>query len=275
MLIKLLLKLISTSRNVPFLINYLAQLHKFNLQLHVYRNMGIHIASDELSGEIKLLEFFKRKWKGDQNRIIFDVGANIGQYSKWLIDFFPEAEIHAFEPSHTTFGQLENNLRNENVRLNQCGLGKVIDTLTLYNSAEKEHSQHGTIYKEVLSELLDKGELVEEVIRIETIDHYCEEHQISQIDFLKIDTEGHELDVLNGAQKMLSAGKIKHIQFEFNEMNIISRVFLKDFYELLKGYHFYRLHTDQLIKLGRYNSSYEIFQFQNILASKEDNLEFI
>ncbi|MEQ9219066.1 MAG: FkbM family methyltransferase [Cyclobacteriaceae bacterium] len=275
MLIKWLLKLISNKKNAPFLINYLSRIYQINLLLHTYRGMGIHVASDELSGEIKLLQLFKVLWREQKNLVLFDVGANIGQYSKWLVDFFPEAEIHAFEPSHSTFAQLEYNLRNENVRLNQCGLGKVIDTLTLYNSAEKEHSQHGTIYKEVLSELLDKGELVEEVIRIETIDHYCEENQISQIDFLKIDTEGHELDVLKGAKRMLSTSSIKHIQFEFNEMNIISRVFLKDFYELLEGYHFYRLHTDQLIKLGSYHSANEIFQFQNILASKEDNLEFI
>ena len=275
MLIKLLLKLISTSRNVPFLINYLAHLHNFNLLLHTYRNMGIHIASDELSGETKLLEFFNSRWKGGQHRIIFDVGANIGQYSKWLLEHFQNAEIHAFEPGNAAFKSLYKELGGHKIMLNNCGLGRAKGSLKLYNPSEFKHNQHGTIYKNVLSDLLDKSELIEEIVQIDTIDHYCKEHKISQIDFLKIDTEGHELDVLRGAQKMISAGRIKHIQFEFNEMNIISRVFLKDFYELLEGYHFYRLHTNQLIKLGKYSSSNEIFQFQNILASKEDNLKFI
>jgi len=56
------------------------------------------------------------------------------------------------------------------------------------------------------------------------------------------------------------------IQFEFNEMNIISRVFLKDYYELLPQYNFYRISSKYLIPMPIYKTENEIFKFQNILA---------
>src|SRR6185436_3522307 len=86
------------------------------------------------------------------------------------------------------------------------------------------------------------------------------------VDFLKIDTEGNELKVLKGAQSLLQKNAIRAIQFEFNEMNVVSRVFLRDFYDILAGYTFYRLLPDGLLPLGRYSARNEIFAFQNIFA---------
>ena len=64
------------------------------------------------------------------------------------------------------------------------------------------------------------------------------------------------------------------MQFEFNEMNVISRVFLKDFYDLLGDeWDFFRLDTRKLIYLGRrYDSANEIFKFQNIVAIRKSFL---
>jgi hypothetical protein len=65
---------------------------------------------------------------------------------------------------------------------------------------------------------------------------------------------------------MLKENKIKIIQFEFNEPNVANRVFLKDFYQLLPNFSFYRIKIGGLIPLGEYNSKNEIFRYQNILA---------
>jgi hypothetical protein len=65
---------------------------------------------------------------------------------------------------------------------------------------------------------------------------------------------------------MISLDRIDFIQFEFNEMNIISRVFLKDFYQILSNYNLYRLDSNRLIPLFNYDSTNEIFKFQNFLA---------
>jgi hypothetical protein len=59
-------------------------------------------------------------------------------------------------------------------------------------------------------------------------------------------------------------------------MNVMSRSFLKDFYDILPDYNLYRLHKDGLIRLGNYDSSNEIFLFQNIIAClKEVNVDHL
>lgn len=88
---------------------------------------------------------------------------------------------------------------------------------------------------------------------------------------LKIDTEGNELAVLHGAQNALKNGKIEMVHFEFNEMNVISRVFFRDFWNLLHplGFQFYRLLPNSAFEITRYSPvDCEIFAFQNIIASK-------
>jgi hypothetical protein len=75
------------------------------------------------------------------------------------------------------------------------------------------------------------------------------------------------MEVLKGAVNMITSGRIDIIQFEFNEMHVIARVFFKDFYELLSQQYFlYRLNTDSLIPLKGYDTFYEVFKFQNIVA---------
>jgi hypothetical protein len=68
--------------------------------------------------------------------------------------------------------------------------------------------------------------------------------------------------------ELLQENRIDIIQFEFGEMNIASRVFFKDFYDLLSGqYHLYRLLPNGLLPLEPYNARrHEIFIYQNIIA---------
>jgi hypothetical protein len=103
-----------------------------------------------------------------------------------------------------------------------------------------------------------------------TLDRFAEVEDIHVIDLLKIDTEGTELYVLKGAMRLLKKKRIRFIQFEFNEMNVYSRTFFRDFIDLLPGYTFYRLMPSGFYQLGPYRpSTHEIFAFQNILAVPE------
>ena len=57
-----------------------------------------------------------------------------------------------------------------------------------------------------------------------------------------------------------------------DQMNVAARVFLRDFYDLLSDYRFFRLDTRRLIPLGPYQPRNEIFQFQNLLAVRAAGL---
>ena len=104
-------------------------------------------------------------------------------------------------------------------------------------------------------------------IEIRTIDAFVEENGIAKIDLLKIDTEGCEYDILLGASSVLAARKVKLIHFEFNEMNVVSRVFFRDFLCLLRDFDLFRMLRGGLIHLHEYRPvENELFAYQNILA---------
>lgn len=85
---------------------------------------------------------------------------------------------------------------------------------------------------------------------------------------LKIDTEGNEFKVLLGCLEALKEKRINAIHIEFNEMNIVSKVSFKDFWDLLSDYNFYRiLPGGGLLPIKNYSPIMcEIYAFQNIVA---------
>jgi hypothetical protein len=122
------------------------------------------------------------------------------------------------------------------------------------------------MYRDVFIDFHGINDLLSWEFEITTIDKFCLKNGIDYIHFMKIDTEGHELEVLKGAASLISREAIGIIQFEFNEMNVLSRVFLRDFYRLLEGYNIYRLDTNRLVPLYGYSPENEIFRFQNFVA---------
>jgi hypothetical protein len=85
---------------------------------------------------------------------------------------------------------------------------------------------------------------------------------------LKIDVEGHELNVLKGAAELLSSRRINFIQFEFGEADIDSRTYLRDFFDLLSdNYDFFRIVPHGLRPIGAYSSAHEVFATINYLAA--------
>lgn len=122
----------------------------------------------------------------------------------------------------------------------------------------------------------DEADIEEISCIAEKVDDLIESCIIPEIviHFIKIDTEGHELEGLKGALYAIRTRGVRAVQFEFNEMNVISRVFLKDFYDLLGDeWDFFRLDTRKLVSLGsRYDSANEIFKFQNLVAIRRSFL---
>lgn len=251
------------------IITYLAAAFNVSLLRVAYNNIGIlNYKDSKESGEDFILQTFLNGFLSErENQVLFDVGSNVGSYAKLLSINFPDAEVFSFEPNPSTFKILTDNLsQSKKVHLFNLGLSKEEKNAQIYAYTKEESTSHASLYSDVFTALHKDTQLNTIDIKLTTIDKFCKEYSIDQIDFLKIDTEGHEYEVLQGARQMLAIGNIQFIQFEFNEMNVISRVFLKDFYDLLPNFKFYRINSNSLIPLGDYRSEYEIFQFQNILA---------
>ena len=75
------------------------------------------------------------------------------------------------------------------------------------------------------------------------------------------------MNVLRGITEFIQSGKIGAIHFELNEMNVSSRTFFRDFWDILPNYVFYRLLPTGMVKIERYSPLFcEIFAYQNIVA---------
>lgn len=231
-----------------------------NLYLFSLHGMGFGESEIKDSGEKIVLKYFR----GAQKVVIFDVGANIGQYSKECLATIKDLALFSFEPSKNTFARLKENIKDERVRLYNFGFGETNKTQTLF--FDQEGSGLASVYKRELAYRHIFFRKKEKIL-IKTIDSFCKKNKIKQIDLLKIDVEGNELNVLKGAKKMLKEKRIKSIQFEFGGCNIDSRVFFKDFWEILsKNYDIFRITSGGLIPIYKYTESNEIFTIINYFA---------
>jgi FkbM family methyltransferase len=267
------LKRLVGTQNLEAMLTHLASLFGLDLLGVAHHQRGImKYENAEVSGERHLIESILPRYLRAADQIMFDIGANQGVCSKQLRHRLPTSAIYAFEPNAETFRILESNLASDCVRCFNLGFGSDVGRGILYHYADNRVTSHASMYEDVLLQLHGSAHVAQEVFEMTTLDRFCESSGIGHIDFLKIDTEGHELEVLKGGASMLSEDRIDIIQFEFNEMNVISRVFLRDFYELLTGFDIYRLDTHRLIPMPKYRPADEIFLFQNLVAIRRDLL---
>lgn len=169
----------------------------------------IHKTSTLPIGADLYLDIHKRIKYGPMTTM-FDVGANTGQTWEWFRNNERGAKIYCFEPVMKTFGDLKIKTANdknciiENIAFGEVGGEKMI---RLFD----QHSALNSLKEELMN---TDDNAREEMIKIDTIDNYCKKRKIIKIDLLKIDTEGYEFNVLEGANDMMSAGKISLIYCE-------------------------------------------------------------
>jgi FkbM family methyltransferase len=170
--------------------------------------------------------------ENNNQKIIFDVGANIGDYTIKLRESLTNPKIYCFEPSKSTYNDLKNNTNTLSgvVYINK-GLGESEKEITLYKNSKV--SALASIYNRNLNHL-DITFDEKEIIEITTLDKFCLDNEIHNIDYLKLDVEGNELNAFVGAKNMLSNKKIKHIQFEMGGCNIDSKTSWLELYNILK-----------------------------------------
>jgi FkbM family methyltransferase len=222
------------------------------------------------SGEKSILK--KLASLKQDNYCLFDVGANKGDFTKLILDFFnnDNVEVHSFEPSKATFELLSNNINSKKVILNNKGLGKEAGTFPFYT--DFPGSGTASLTKRNLDYLGVDFDYSEDV-SIDTVDNYCLDKNIAEIDLLKLDVEGHELDVLQGSKRMLKNKAIKMISFEFGGCDIDTRIFLRDFYCLLNdyGYVLYRITPSGYFYLiEKYSEKIEQFRTTNFIGIRKD-----
>ncbi|MBF0336113.1 MAG: FkbM family methyltransferase [Alphaproteobacteria bacterium] len=237
--------------------------------MNALRGVGILNHEDmEVSGENGFLRRYLPKAAGG---VVVDAGAHHGVYTQAVLAVRPRARVTAIEAHPANFAILERNLAGTGARLVHCALGDQDGGVTIHDYRDRDGSGHASLYQGVI-ETIHGAPSVAHVVPARRLDDLAVELGLGRIDLLKIDTEGHELAVLRGAAKMIATGLIDAIQFEFNETNVISRVFFKDFWDLLSDrYNLYRLLPENAIAIEAYSAPFcEVFAFQNIVCVRKD-----
>ncbi|HXZ87759.1 MAG TPA: FkbM family methyltransferase [Candidatus Binataceae bacterium] len=160
---------------------------------------------------IDVLDDIRNYLPGFEMKIIFDVGANTGQSAQSYLNKFPQASLYCFEPVQSTFEKLQESLpAGANVSTFQIALGANTGTGEMVLEGDPDmHFLRGTC-REVTVDAATRLETV----NIDTLDNFCATHNVGHIDYLKIDTEGADLDVLIGAQRMLAERRIDLVEVE-------------------------------------------------------------
>ena len=157
---------------------------------------------------MKQITDFQRYLPNSRLATIFDVGANVGQSTSAFRQLSPASKIFAFEPVKKTFEELSQAFQGD-------------DKVQCYNLALGEKSTTALIQAQgtnTMNRVLEAGEAapkhpVEEV-QIDAGDRFCEAEHVDSIDFLKIDTEGYDLNVCKGFILMLVQQRIGLLQVE-------------------------------------------------------------
>ncbi|MDP2120199.1 MAG: FkbM family methyltransferase [Hoeflea sp.] len=199
--------------------------------------------------------------------VLFDVGGNVGEWTLAAKRTWPSARVHVFEPSASHLETLRPALASlEHVTVNPVALGAEAGQATLYKDADI--TGLASMTKRDLAHVGLSMDL-SEAIEVDTLDAYCARHGITSIDMLKIDVEGHELDVLKGAAAMLDQRSVAVVQFEFGGCNVDTRTFFRDFYDFFdaRGYRLFIAGPGgRLTPVRRYREFNEQFLTTNYIA---------
>ena len=148
--------------------------------------------------------------------VLFDVGANIGQTAQKLRACFEGGTIYSFEPSQSTFKELQDRtIGIPNLHRVNCGMGAIEETKTFVENSLSDMSSFFEPGPACWGSVKQRTE-----IRIDTIDGFYSKNGIHSIDVLKSDTQGFELEVLCGAKSMMSKNRIHlvYLELTFSDM---------------------------------------------------------
>jgi FkbM family methyltransferase len=200
-----------------------------------FSSLGLHVRHSfqyPSALERKVLE--RHVGSADGVTCIFDVGANVGQSALAFEQDFPRAQIYAFEPFAQIYARLQANVagRARIVPVHSAVGSERTRVEAYFDGGASSQTNRLTL----ATAQAGKGRL--EQIEVQRLDDFCSERGIRNIDVLKTDTEGYDVEVLRGAERLLRERAIRVVIAETGFVGDTHHSPFEGVYQLLRPHGF-------------------------------------
>jgi FkbM family methyltransferase len=216
-----------------------------------------------VNGEYYLLEVLKGKIC-----TFVDIGANSGEWTEALLSFNPDATGHLYDPSRACCEFLRAKFQDNRIIIHDKALSNFEGIAEFAEEVDRGETSSLNIYSAA------PGAIVRQV-NVSTFDRELLSNS-GPIDFVKIDAEGSDFQVIQGAQEALKNGCIRWLQFEYNASWLDAGSSLKNALQFFDSIHFdtYLL-SKKGLTLFDYSQWGDFYAYANFLAVRRDSLSLL
>lgn len=202
---------------------------------------------------------------------VFDIGACGGEWTEAALQIKSDLTVHCFEPQESCQQALVGRIGGRAI-INCFAVGRASGETVIYST--DEDLQVTSTYR---MPYLESVAMREDTISILTLADYCARYGVPHIDFLKIDVEGAEMDVLEGGIELFRQGRIMAAQFEYGATWTGSGRQLRDVFDLMAGtdYMIAKLTPNGCQIVERYHPALDSFRYSNWLLLQREIAEVI
>lgn len=242
-------------RLFSFLPNRILRFFKISIDFSLGYGSGGFDYKNEISAIKQIIE-------GIRDPIVFDIGANRGDWTKEFLNQIPNASIFCFEPDPTSKFKIPENIGNQqNVEIHNIALSDFLGKTSLYSTK--------TLWGGASIIPDEKGQEYSTLeVPVTTLDEFAINNLVYP-DVIKIDVEGAEMMVLLGGKGTLQTTSV--VEFEFGMTQYKSKFYFKDFFEFFRscGFEIGRISPRGLKTIRVYDPLEEYFRTTNWLAYKK------
>lgn len=192
------------SKIVSLFISPQQNIRRNNINWSLDLKEGIDLSIFFFGTSEKKIFNLKKILKINSKQIFLDIGANIGSVSLPLAKLFNNCKIYSIEPTNYAFKKLEKNLSNNRELKNKISLNQLF--ITNNKKPKKVWSSWGLDKKGKVHEK-HRGKLKKIKNSYISLDKFLKKLKIDKVDFIKLDVDGYELDVLKSGSKFFKKNK--------------------------------------------------------------------
>ncbi len=231
----------------------------------IRRHMQIHFDDAARNGEDWILSVV-----APSSRRFVDVGANRGDFTAAFLANSADATGLVFEPAFSACEKLRTRFRAQpSVHIIQKAVSDVCCVMPFF---EEPDAGLGSS----LTQSCARPDAIRTEVEVTTLDTELRERQYDEVDFVKVDAEGQDFAVMKGAARLLSAGAVRFLQFEYHATWAQSGATLRAAFDFLSlhGYHAYLLKGQALYE-PNYEAYGEYFSYSNYVAVRRSDVHLV